>query len=123
MRRLLPLLASLVLLVPGPGDQSQWFIDGAKVGRINSVFAPGAVVFGHTFDGTPTDLVAANNSTMWIIDSSGDITCATNQGQFFAKESQLASPTAITRAANGDLWYVDTTANRIARLIPTACTD
>jgi streptogramin lyase len=106
-------------IVPGPGDGSHWFIDGAKVGRKG----PGAaVVFNQAFDGTPTDLVAAGNGTMWVTTTSGKIYCATAAGDFFAKDSLLASPVAIARGGDGALWYVATAANKIARLVPSACT-
>ena len=40
-----------------------------------------------------------------------------------SKPSGLAHPDAIARANDGALWYVDTAANKIARLAqPASCT-
>src|SRR3954447_10143456 len=100
-------------IVPGPGDGSVWFIHGTKVGRMGATQAPSE--FAHDFGATPRDLVAADNGTMWILKANANLECATaTGGDFFVKDSKLTSPVAITRSRDGAVWYVDSTANKLA---------
>ena len=73
----------------------------------------------------PVDLVASANKLMWVIEAgSGDLDCITPlTGAVTSKPSGLVHPDAIARANDDALWYVDTAANKIARLAqPADCT-
>src|SRR4051794_646293 len=108
-------------LAAGPGDGNLWFVDGANrhVGRTDP--GTGPVLLLLDFAGTTADLVASNNNLMWVVESdTGELDCITPAGIVTPKTSGLAHPQAIARANDGALWYVDSTSDKIARLVPPA---
>ena len=108
-------------LVPGPGDGNLWFVDpgSGRIGRTDPGLPPAE--FPALLGGTPSDLAAAANNTMWVVESaSGEVDCVTPLGAVTARTSQLANPAAITRGGDGAMWFMDPTANKLARLVPAA---
>ena len=108
-------------LAPGPGDGNLWFVDptNGRVGRTDVGIGP--VTLATAVGGAPTDLVAAANNLMWVVEStSGQLDCITAAGTVTAKTSGLAAPSMIARASDNALWYLDVPAKKIARLAQPA---
>ena len=80
---------------------------GHKVGRINSRSAR-ADVLRSRFDGTPSDLVAADDGTMWVVDVNRRHRLRDRRaGPSTSKDSSSPGLVGHPRAGNGALWYVD----------------
>jgi hypothetical protein len=111
-------------LTTGPGDGNVWWVEPSTrhVGRTDPGFGPSVLALD--FGGATADLVAAND-LMWVVESdTGELDCITPAGVVTPKTSGLAHPGAIARGNDGALWYTDTAANKIARLVPPAtCAD
>src|SRR4051794_2751416 len=56
------------VLVPGPGDGNLWFVDptNGRIGRTDAGVGP--VTIATAVNGAPTDLVAAANNLMWVVE-------------------------------------------------------
>ena len=109
-------------LAAGPGDGNFWWVDPTnnKAGRTDAGVGP-VTLSSAVIDNRPTDLVAAANNLMWIVEpDSGDIDCVTPAGVAVAKNSGLTHPTAIARGNDGTIWVIDTGANLISRFAQPA---
>ena len=105
----------------GPGDGSLWFLNGdGKLGRKGAGQAPTALPA--VFAGSPTDLASAANNTMWVTETvTSTVACVTPAGDPLGEGRGLTGAVAIARGGDGAMWYVSTTQNKLARLVPGAC--
>lgn len=122
--------ASPYSIAAGP-DGALWFTEAAagRIGRITTKGNVTVYVRGITPSEKPSGITASTDNAMWFTENEphgsstrnakiGRITMTGTIAEYTVPDS-TSNPTAIVQAPTGDLWFVETNANRMGRIKPS----